>query len=304
MKEPMKNYFRTGLVYFMAYPFAMSGEGAIVETIRTVLADPYFEVIELTRMADPQAREQAAKLAREAGVGIAYGAQPQLLRSGDNLCDLDEEARQRAVRRILACVDEAYQMQAEGIAFLAGRYDPAKVEEHYQAMVRSTREICAYAAAKGDMPVNLEVFDTDVEKCSLIGPAGLAKRFAEEIGIEFPRFGLMVDLSHILQLHESFDENLDPIAPYVRHAHIANAVLTKGMPAYGDQHPRFGIGHSEVTAVTVAAFLKKLFAIGYLGVGNRPVISFEVKPLEGEDSAMIIAGAKRMLDEAWALLEV
>jgi sugar phosphate isomerase/epimerase len=205
---------------------------------------------------------------------------------------------------VLACVDEAYQMNAEGIAFLAGRYDAAKVEEHYQAMVRSTREICAYAASKGDMAVNLEVFDTDVEKCSLIGPAPLAKRYAEEICREFPRFGLMVDLSHILQLRENFDENLDPIAPYVRHAHIANAVLTKGMPAYGDQHPYFGINHSEVSVATVTAFLKKLFAIGYLGGGNRPVISFEIKPLEGEDSAMIIAGAKRMLDLAWAQLEV
>lgn len=304
MKDPMKKYFRTGLVHFMAYPFAMSGEGEITKTIRTTLEDPYFEYIELTKINDPKEREQAAKLAQEAGVGIAYGAQPQLLRSGDNLCDLNETGRMRAVARVKACVDEAYSMNAEGIAFLAGRYDAQRIEEHYQALVRSTREICAYAQSKGAMAVNLEVFDADVEKCSLIGPAPLARRFAAEISKEYPRFGLMADLSHIAQLRESYDENLDPILPYLRHVHLANAVLTKGQPAYGDQHPRFGIAYSEITAETVTAFLKKLFAVGYLGGENRPVISFEVKPLEGEDSAMIIAGAKRMLDVAWAQLEV
>ncbi|MBE0600791.1 MAG: hypothetical protein IH607_03325 [Firmicutes bacterium] len=86
--------------------------------------------------------------------------------------------------------------------------------------------------------------------------------------------------------------------------HIANAVLAKGKPAYGDQHPRFGIAHSEITTAAVTAFLKKLFAVGYLGGSTRPVISFEIKPLEGENSALIIAGAKRMLDAAWAQLEV
>ena len=304
MKDPMKKYFRTGLVHFMAYPFAMSGEGDILNTVRTVLEDPYFEVIELTHIADSQVRKQAVKLAQEAGVGIAYGAQPLLLRSGDNLCALDEIDRQRAVARVKAGVDEAYLMNAEGIAFLAGQYVPQRIEDHYQAMVRSTREICAYAQSKGSIAVNLEVFDADVEKRSLIGPAALAKRFAAEISREFPAFGLMADLSHIVQLRESFDENLDPILPYLRHVHIANAVLTTGKPAYGDQHPRFGIAHSEVSTALVTAFLKKLFSVGYLGGEKRPVISFEIKPLEGEDSAMIIAGAKRMLDAAWAQLEV
>jgi len=33
-----------------------------------------------------------------------------------------------------------------------------------------------------------------------------------------------------------------------------------------------------------------------------PVVSFEVKPLAGEDSDIIVAGAKRVLNEAWARL--
>jgi hypothetical protein len=33
---------------------------------------------------------------------------------------------------------------------------------------------------------------------------------------------------------------------------------------------------------------------------NPPIVSFEVKPLAGETSEVIIANAKRVLKEAWA----
>jgi len=49
----------------------------------------------------------------------------------------------------------------------------------------------------------------------------------------------------------------------------------------------------------LAAFLRKLFRIGYLAEGKRPTVSFEVKPWGDEDSAMLVAGAKRFLQRAW-----
>ena len=302
MNDSIKKYMKVGLVHFMAYPFAMTGEGDIENTVRRVLADDYFEAIELTRIADPDARRRVSSLVKQAGVVLGYGAQPQLMRNQENINSLDESLRLRAVERMKRCVDEAYEMGASGIAFLAGKYDPEKTEEAYQALVKSTEEICAYAKEKGNLPVNLEVFDYDVEKCSLIGPVALARWFADEMSKRFDNFGLMVDLSHITQLRETFDENLDPVAPYIRHVHIANSVLKKGAPAYGDQHPRFGFPNSEVDAELLAKFLRKLFAIGYLGEGKRPVVAFEVKPWEGEDSEMVLASARRCLNEAWLLV--
>lgn len=299
MREPIGNYMKLGLVHFMAYPFAMAGEGDIEASVRSVLADEAFDVIEVTRINDPALRDKVASLARQSGITLTYGAQPQLMRNQENLNSLDESLRQRAVARMKGCVDEAYQMGAAGIAYLAGKFDQDKVEESYQALVKSTREICAYTKEKGDMPVNLEIFDYDVEKCSLIGPTERALRFVKEIQPEFPFFGLMIDLSHMTQLHETMEDSVDPIIPYIRHVHIANSVLKKGAPAYGDQHPRFGFEYSEVDADLLAAFLRKLFAVGYLGEGRRPIVSFEVKPWGDEDSGMVVANAKRFLKEAW-----
>ncbi len=302
MQESMKKYMKVGLVHFMAYPSAMTGEGDICTSVRRVLADDYFDAIELTRINDADERGRVAALVRQSGVALGYGAQPQLMRNGENINSLDEALRQRALLRMKACVDEAYEMGAQGIAFLAGKYEEARKEEAYQALVKSVREICAYAETKGDLNVNLEVFDYDVEKCSLIGPATLAARLCKEISPEFSRFGLMVDLSHMTQLHETMDESIDPIARFIRHVHIANAVLMPGAPAYGDQHPRFGFPHSEVDVQLLVRFLRKLFDVGYLGAGKRPVVAFEVKPWEDEDSEMVLSNAKRFLNEAWAVL--
>lgn len=300
MHEPLNHYMKLGLVHFMAYPFAMTGEGEIEATVRRVLCDSDFECIELTRINDESVRHRVAGLIEQSGITMTYGAQPQLLRNQENLNSLDEAMRLRAVNRMKACIDEAYEMSAKGFAYLAGKFDPAKVEEHYQALLKSSRELCRYAVQKGGMPVNLEVFDYDVEKCSLIGPTARALRFVKEISAEFPFFGLIVDLSHMTQLHETIDECIDPIIPYIRHVHIANAVLETGAEAYGDQHPRFGFPKGLVDEDTLVKFLRKLFEIGYLKEGKRPIVSFEVKPWGDEDCGMVVAGAKRFLAQAWA----
>jgi hypothetical protein len=48
------------------------------------------------------------------------------------------------------------------------------------ASSENNENLCKYAATKG-MNVEIEVFDYDVDKRSLIGPAPLAARFAAEI---------------------------------------------------------------------------------------------------------------------------
>lgn len=302
MNTPIKHYIKIGLVHFMAYPFAMSGEGPILESVKRVCADDYFDCIEVTWIKDPDVRARVAKAAEESAITLTYGAQPRLLRTKQNINALDETQRRTAINNLKEGIDEAFELGAKGFAFLAGKYEEATKEQSYRMLVDSTRELCEYAAKKGDMPVNLEVFDYDLEKCALIGPAPLAARFAGEMASIAPNFGLMVDLSHIPQIREIIDQNIDPVAPYIRHAHIGNAVLLPGAPAYGDQHPRFGFPNDENGVEELASFLRKLISVGYLKENEPRIVSFEVKPWGDEDSEMVIANAKRYLNRAWALV--
>ncbi|MBD0298502.1 MAG: TIM barrel protein [Flavisolibacter sp.] len=301
MNEPLYKYMRVGLVHFMAYPNTIKGEGPIYETIRKVALDDYFTAIEITTIKDKDERQRVKQLLETSHMSFTYGAQPRLLTTGLNINDLNEEGRQKALANLKEGIDEAYEIGASAFAFLSGKYEEATKEESYQALVTSTKEICVYAKSKGNMKVALEVFDYDVDKKSLIGPAPLVSRYAREIREEYDHFGLMVDLSHIPLIHETIEESLLPVKDYIIHAHIGNCVMKSAdMPGYGDLHPRFGFPNGENDVEQVVDYLRVLFQIGFLNDKKPPIVSFEIKPFGDEDPDVVIANAKRTLNEAWA----
>jgi sugar phosphate isomerase/epimerase len=301
MNESLHKYMKVGLVHFMAFPSTIKGEGPIVETIRKLAIDDYFTAIEITTIKDDAQRRQVRQMLETAHMTIAYGAQPRLLTSGLNLNDLSEAGRQAALVNVKAGLDEAYEIGATSFAFLSGTYPVEQSEEAYQALVKSTLEICAYAKEKGNMKIALEVFDYDVDKKSLIGPAPLALRYAKEIRESYANFGLMVDLSHIPLIHETIEDALRPVQDYIVHAHLGNCVVkSPEMPAYGDVHPRFGFPNSENDVAEVVEYLRLLLDIGFLNTEKPPIVSFEIKPFGDEDPEIVIANAKRTLNAAWA----
>ena len=292
---------RVGLVHFMAVPATIKGEGPVYETIRKIAVDDYFSAIEITTIKDPETRLAVKKMLETSHMTVAYGAQPRLLTTGMNINSLVEEERQKALDNLMQGIDEAYEIGASSFAFLSGNYEENKKEEAFQALVKSTNEICVYAKSKGDMKIALEVFDYDVDKRSLIGPADLALRYAKEIRKAHDHFGLMVDLSHIPLIHETIEESLLPVKDYIVHAHIGNCVVkSPDMPAYGDVHPRFGFPNGENDVDEVVEYLKVLLDIGFLNTQTPPVVSFEIKPFGDEDADVVIANAKRVLNLAWA----
>lgn len=294
---------RVGTILHVSYKQLGSGEGPILECLKRVVTDPYFEVVEVAHMKDPQVWRQAAEMIHVAGMASSYGGQGRMLGAGLNINDLNEEGRQRALASLKEGIDEAYEMGCEDYAFLAGHYENDTIEESFEALLASTRELCAYAKERGNMPILCEVFDYDIAKRSLIGPVDRVKRYAETICAEYDNFGIMVDLSHIPMIHETIEENILPIRKYIRHAHMGNTVI-KGpeCAAYGDEHPRFGFPNSENNVKELAAYLRLLLEIGYLNEEKRPIVSFEVKPFGDEDPDIVLASAKRTLDQAWELV--
>lgn len=301
MNESLHKYMKVGLVHFMAFPTTIRGEGPILETIKKVAVDDYFTAIEITTVKDKDERLKVKKMLETSHMAVAYAGQPRLLTTGMNINDLNEENRLQALANMKEGIDEAYEIGAAGFGFLSGKYEEATKEESYQALVKSTKEMCAYAKSKGDLKIVIEVFDYDVDKKSLIGPASLALRYAKEIREEHAHFGLLVDLSHIPLIHETIEESIMPVKDYITHAHIGNCVVKSAdMPAYGDVHPRFGFPGGENDVAEVTAFLRVLLEIGYLNTEKPPFLSFEIKPFGDEDGDVVIANAKRTLNEAWA----
>ena len=264
-------------------------------------------MIEITWIKDPATRAKVKALLASAGIEAKHGGQPRLLSQKLDLNNADEAARNRAIEEIKRAIEEAAEMGIRDVGLLSGSdVAPAERPAAMGRLENSLVQLCRHAAKFG-CNIVLEVFDRDIDKKCLIGPADTAREIAERVKRSCPNFGLMVDLSHIPLLSESPAQALQPVREHVAHIHIGNAFFKDRQdPAWGDQHPRFGYPGSANDVPEIVAFLRELFAIGYLRAdgSRRGAVSFEIKPVGDEDSTVMIAAAKRKLLEAWAKLEI
>ncbi|MEA4854648.1 MAG: sugar phosphate isomerase/epimerase [Christensenella sp.] len=297
MRESIHKYFQVGTIQWMSHP-----KRDVLESIRTIATDDFFDALEVCKFSDNEIRAKAKEMLSQSHLKVCYGAQPRLLGPKLNPNDIDEAGRKAAEATLIEAVDEAEYLGAKGIAFLAGKWDPATKDQAYAQLLKTTRAVCDYAAAK-DMMVELEVFDYDMDKAVLIGPAPYAAKFAADMRTTNNNFGLMVDLSHFPTTYETSQFVVRTLRPYITHFHIGNAVVKEGCEAYGDQHPRFGYPNSANDTAELLDFFRVLKEEGFFNAQNPYVLSFEVKPWKDEDEDIILANTKRVINRAWALLE-
>ena len=304
MKESIHKYFKVGLISFMAYPSTLRGDDPNgLDFIKKIAYDDYFDAIEVTWTKDDEMRGKIARVLDESHMTVCYGAQPRLLTTGMNPNAINEEDRAKAEATLIEAIDEAESLGAKGIAFLSGKWEEATKEEGYAQLLKTTRNLCDYAKKK-DMMVELEVFDYDIAKASIIGPAPLAAKFAADMRCTHNNFGLLIDLSHIPMTYETTEFVVRTLRPYLTHFHIGNTVCENASDVgYGDEHQRFGFPNSSNDTMEVLDFLRVLKNEGFFNAEDPYVLSFEVKPWKDEDPDAVVAGAKRVLNRAWAMLE-
>ena len=299
MKDPIQKYFQIGTIQWMSHPPV---NYPLLESVKSLACDPYFTALEVTKVADDESRAAMKKILEQSHMKVCYGAQPRLLGSGLNPNDINEEGRKKAEATLIEAIDEAEYLGAKGIAFLAGKWEIETKNQAYSQLLKTTRNLCDYSAKK-DMMIEIEVFDYDMDKAALIGPAPYAAQFAADMRITHNNFGLLVDLSHFPTTYETSKFVVQTLRPYITHFHIGNAVVEKGCEAYGDQHPRFGFPNSANDVEELVDFFTVLKEEGFFNAKNPYVLSLEVKPWGDEDGDIILANTKRVIDRAWALVE-
>jgi sugar phosphate isomerase/epimerase len=302
MDKHWNSYCTLSIVHFMAFPETIGGEGPILDTVSRIAEDPFFGAIEIGWIKDPQVRREVRAIVEHAHIKVGYGAQSSLLLQHLDLNSLDDEARGKAVSQLKAGVDEAEELGARRVAFLSGK-DPGDEQRAaaLDALIESVKEVCAYARPKG-IALTCETFDRTIDKKCLIGPSEFAAEFARRVRRDCPDFGLMYDLSHQPLLYEEPNAALNALKDVLVHVHVGNCVREPETPGYGDLHPRFGWPGGCNDVEEVVEFVQALFSVGYLSEGKaeRPWIGFEVKPQsEAETSEQILAGTKRVWQEAW-----
>lgn len=299
MRDSIHKYFQVGTIQWMSHPPVNYN---LLDSVKALSSDAYFDALEVSQIKDDETRAEVKKLLEQSHMKVCYGAQPRLLGTGLNPNDIDEDGRQKAEKTLLEAIDEAEYLGAKGIAFLAGKWKAETKEQAYAQLLKTTRNVCTYAATKG-MMVELEVFDYDMDKAALIGPAPYAARFAADMRMSSSNFGLLVDLSHFPTTYETSQFVIRTLRPYITHLHFGNAVVKPGCEAYGDAHPRFGFPNSANDTPELLDYLRVLKQEGFFHADDPMVFSLEVKPWGDEDGEITLANTKRVLNRAWALLE-
>ncbi len=280
----------------------MGGDGPVLDSISAIAADPFFEVIEITRINDPDTRDRVKTVLDASGLGVCYGAQPILLGGGLDLNHADDAERRKAVDAVKMAIDDAQQMDIRSVAVLSGRPDGDKAAA-MDRLVGSLKELSRYGDSRACRIV-LETFDQlSFGKNCLIGPTRDAVEISKAVRVEHPGFGLMLDLSHLPLIGESAEEAITTAGEHMVHVHIGNCAMDDpDHPAYGDNHPRFGAPGTRNGVHELVEFLRVLLDTGYLSNRERKTVSFEVKPMRGETAESIIADSKETLLEAWRQL--
>lgn len=299
MKESIHKYFQVGTIHWMSFPPTRYDS---LESLQLIAQDDFFDAIEISQIKDDSLRKATKEILEQSHLKVCYGAQPRLLGPKLNPNAIAEEERVLAEQTLLEALDEAEYLGAKGIAFLAGKWEEATKEQAYSQLIKTTRNVCKRAADKG-MIVELEVFDFDMDKAALIGPAPYAAKFAADVRTYCNNFGLMVDLSHFPTTYETSKFVIQTLRPYITHLHMGNAVVKEGCDAYGDMHPRFGYPNSANDTEKLLDFFTVLKEEGFFNAKNPLVLSSEVSPRPHEDARIILANTKRVVNRAWALLE-
>lgn len=295
MKDSIHKYFKVGTIQWMSYP-----NRDPIDSLKAICQDDFFDAIELKSFGAKNSEAKA--LLEQSHLKVCFGGQPSLLGPKLNPNAINESEREEAERVLIKDIDEAEFLGAKGIAFLAGKWEATTRDQAYAQLLKTTRNVCDYAAKK-NMAVELEVFDYDMDKAALIGPAPYAAKFAADLRTTHSNFGLLVDLSHFPTTYETSQFVIRTLRPYITHFHFGNAVVKPGCDGYGDLHPRMGYPESANDIPELLDYLRVLKTEGFFNAEDPYVLSMEVTLRPGEDEDIILANTKRCLNRAWALLE-
>ncbi|GAI96145.1 unnamed protein product, partial [marine sediment metagenome] len=182
------------------------------------------------------------EILRQKGMQGIYLAAILQKRQNLNLSSLDENERRKAVDETLKCIDASKAAKVATVLVTSGARPENELqkEEGLLAFQDSLEEICTYGGK--DITITIEPGDSNVNFFQLIGPTAQAAALMRQmVGRGIGNLALTMDISHLAMLGEEITPSLEEVIPYCSHIHLANCILDKTDPLYGDKHPPFSV---------------------------------------------------------------
>lgn len=307
MQYPWTEFFQLGLVVSAFFPEVRERKGPVLEVTRKLAADPFFQALEFSGTEDPTVQREVAKVFRSGGKSLVFSGGTYCYLGQNNLHDLDEAKREKAVKSVEKIVDEAIGYGCQ-ILYVMGFEAPAQQERSraIKKFAQSLTTLAEYARKKNPsspLTVSVENFYILRETPFLIGPTPEFAQMLRDLRGQNSNLGLTFDTSHILQLKEDLPSTYKQVQDVIAHIHLSNCLIKdRSSPFYGDKHPPYGFPGSEIGISELAAFLKVLKDAGHFShtfPTGKPVLSLEVITPAGQTPEGNLAEAKEAFRKAW-----
>ena len=312
MQYPWGEFLQLGLVVPAFFPEVRERKGPVLEIMRKLTVDPFFQAFEFSGAEDPVAQRELAKVVRSGGKSLVFSGGTYCYLGQNNLHDLDEAKREKAVRNVEKIIDEATEYGCQ-VLYVMGFEAPAQQERNRASrkFAQSLTTLAEYAREKNPsspLTISVENFYILRETPFLIGPTLEFAQMLRDLRRQTPNLGLTFDTSHILQLKEDLPSTYERVQDVIAHIHLSNCLIKdRSSPFYGDKHPRYGLPGSEIGIPELAAFLKSLKDAGHFSrtfPTGKPVLSLEVITPAGQTPEANLAEAKEAFRKAWEEFQV
>jgi sugar phosphate isomerase/epimerase len=307
MQYPWSKFLQLGLVVSAFFPEVRERKGPVLEVTRKLAADPFFQGLEFSGAEDPTVQREVAKVLGSGGKSLVFSGGTYCYLGQNNLHDLDEAKREKAVKNVEKIIDEATGYGCQ-ILYVMGFEAPVHQERSraIKKFAQSLTLLAEYARKKNPsspMTISVENFYILRETPFLIGPTLEFAQMLRDLRRQTPNLGLTFDTSHILQLKEDLPSTYTQVQDVIAHIHLSNCLIKdRSSPFYGDKHPPYGLAGSEIGVPELAAFLKVLKDAGHFSrtfPTGKPVLSLEVITPAGQTPEANLTEAKEAFRKAW-----
>jgi sugar phosphate isomerase/epimerase len=177
--------------------------------------------------------------------------------AGLSPCSLDKDVRAKAVAELGECFRFARQAGAAALMLSSGPR-PEDESNDPQCLLCLAESLEKLHKLEPDLPILLEPGDRDVEYHHLLGYTSVSAEFVAARRRDGLPLGLIFDISHVAQLGEDLGAAWVAARPYCDHVHLANCVLERQHPLYGDKHPFLGVPGGVYSHADTRSFLSVL----------------------------------------------
>lgn len=302
MKYDIYNDAMIGVSHHTFYPCKDDPDHHLA-TLFPVLQKKDIDVVDLTIPYGENYRSKAVEMIRASGKYIVYNG--YLMPTAKlPLGTLSYTERNQILMLAKDQADVAlsagcrYFMQSTGA-------DPGPLDREaaYNGLALYIIELSKYISSKGSMPFLIEIMDRATHRRSLCGPTDEVVPFLDKLRGSVPDIGVVIDLTHIPLMNESYRKVIMGFKDYIRHVHIGGCILKdKGHKWWGDMHPPIGIPGGEVDIPQLALMLELLCEAGYMKKGTKATMSLEVRAFPGMTPDETISDNISRLQKAWNMV--